>query len=255
MMGQVHGSCRVNGHLVRYAGVTDPGRVRDNNEDDLLLLAEAGLFAVADGLGGLDAGEVASRTALAELRELSGGGPSGQEEDPSEALTSRVAMVNRRVYNQRLTLGKNMATTLALVQLLGTTCLVAHVGDSRVYLWRANQLRRLTSDHSLVSELCLQGVLTPSQAEHSLQRHVITRAIGAESSVAPSIRTCPLYAGDLLLLCTDGLTSMVADADIATLLSEGRNDPVTTTDRLVRLANEAGGHDNITVILLAIQPA
>ena len=163
-----------------------------------------------------------------------------------------VASVNLRTFRQKIALGRNMATTLAMVQCCGPTAAVAHVGDSRVYHWRGGELRCLTRDHSLVNELCDQGAMTPTQAEQSRQRHVITRAIGATATVAPTVTTCDLQPGDLLLLCTDGLTAMLADPEIAALLANNAGGPGQTVARLVAAANEAGGRDNVTVVLLEL---
>ena len=252
MVDPVHGTCRLFGSLATYAGATDPGRVRRGNEDNLLLLPEVGVFAVADGLGGLAAGDVASSTALAHLRDLcSSQQASGGGEAPSR-LGAMIAAVNRHTYEQRLALGNNMATTLALVQFGADTALAAHVGDSRIYHWHDHALTRVTSDHSLVNALYEQGALTASQARQSPQRHVITRAIGAEPTVLPSIRPVAMVPGDTLLLCTDGLTSMVADEEIAACLENGQDGAARLVDRLVDLANAAGGYDNITVIVVMI---
>jgi PPM family protein phosphatase len=247
----VQGQCRLLSFLAAYAGATDRGRVRSGNEDNLLLLPEAGMFAVADGLGGLDAGDVASSTALAHLHDLCSP-PHSCSDDATSRLETMIAAVNSRTYAHRMDLGKNMATTLALVFISGGTVLAAHVGDSRIYRWRAGELTRITSDHSLVNELYEQGALTASQAEQSPQRHVITRAVGAGPTVLPSIQPLPLEQGDVLLLCTDGLTSMLPDADIAACLRSGEADVGRIAEQLVRLANEAGGHDNITVVLIGI---
>jgi protein phosphatase len=235
----------------RYAGATDVGRVRQCNEDSLLLLPEAGVFAVADGLGGLDAGDLASSIALARLHDLC---LSTDEEgaDPATHLQTMVAAVNHHTYEQRIALGKNMATTLAVVRFAHQAALVAHVGDSRMYRWRDQHLTRITSDHSLVNELCDQGTLTANQARTSPQRHVITRAIGAGPEVRPSIRSMSIAAGDLLLLCTDGLHGMVTDEALAALFESERADSSRLARQLVTMANEAGGHDNITVIVLAL---
>jgi len=260
-MEVTRGQCAIDGFCLRYAGASDAGRVRRCNEDSLLLHGPAGIFAVADGLGGLDAGDVASNAALAHLRELapaptvSGNSPfalfaSGGRLRRLETL---VAEVNSRTYAQRLALGNNMATTLAVAQLVGNEALLAHVGDSRVYLWRDYQLRRLTSDHSLVNELCSQGALTADQAEQSPQRHVITRAVGAGPSVVPTLRRQTLRPGDLLLLCTDGLTSMADDGEIARCVADAGGDPGQSAAQLIVLANEAGGHDNVTVVLVALE--
>lgn len=259
-MDMTRGQCAIGDFQARYAGASHPGRVRRCNEDSLLLHGSAGVFAVADGLGGLDAGDVASSAALAHLRELaptplvSSGNPlallAGGRLRRLEAL---VAAVNSRTYAHRLALGKNMATTLAVAQLVGNKALLAHVGDSRIYLWRDNELRRLTSDHSLVNELCSQGALTADQAEHSPQRHVITRAVGAGPSVIPTMRRQTMRSGDLLLLCTDGLTSMANDGEIARCLGNAGGDPGQSAAQLIALANEAGGHDNVTVVLVALE--
>jgi len=251
-MRLIQGQCRFANHrMATYAGATDIGRIRRCNEDDLAIVPEAGLFAVADGLGGLDAGDIASRIALASLRDLCLDQAATPDIDMAVWLGKTIVEVNRRTYEHRMTLGKNMATTLALVQLGKQTALVAHVGDSRIYLRHANALTRITSDHSLVNALCEQGALTASQARQSPQRHVITRAIGAEPSVDPSIATVAIAAGDMLLLCTDGLTNMVTDDQIAACLC-GEKEPSRMVEQLLQMANEAGGHDNITAIVVAI---
>jgi protein phosphatase len=250
----VEGNCRVLDSQVTYAGATDPGRVRRCNEDNLLILPETGVFAVADGLGGLDAGDIASSTALAHLQGLCSVPTSLGDGDAKSHLEAIIAAVNSHTYEHRMVLKKNMATTLALVQLgsKGTT-LAAHVGDSRIYRWHDDELIRITSDHSLVNELYKQGALTASQAERSPQRHVITRAVGAEPTVLPSITAFTVAPGDKLLLCTDGLTSMLPDEQIAQCLRSEQTDISRIVEQLMHLANEAGGHDNITSIVLSIQ--
>jgi protein phosphatase len=238
----LHGSANLFAGRIAYAGLTDPGRVRPLNEDGLLLLPGAGVFAVADGLGGLDGGDIASRTALQALAALytaPGGAPCcplfpPEDEHPAgPPLAAVVAAVNLRTFRQKI-------------------AAVVHVGDSRVYRWRGGELRCLTRDHSLVNELCDQGAMTPSQAEQSRQRHVITRAIGAAATVAPTVNTCDLLPGDLLLLCTDGLTAMLADTEISALLKNNADRPGQTVARLVAAANEAGGRDNVTVVLVQL---
>jgi len=250
-MHLVEGTCTVLGMRARYTGATDVGRVRQCNEDSLLLLPEAGVFAVADGLGGLDAGDLASSIALTRLHDLCLSSDE-QGTDPATHLQTMVAAVNRHTYEQRIALGKNMATTLAVVRFAHPSAFVAHVGDSRMYRWRDQQLTRITSDHSLVNELCDQGTLTANQARTSPQRHVITRAIGAGPEVCPSIRPMSIAAGDLLLLCTDGLHGMVTDEALAALFESERTDSSRLARQLITMANEGGGHDNITVIVLAL---
>ena len=250
------------GQPTACAGLSHPGLVRRTNEDSLLLLPAAGVFAVTDGLGGLDAGDIASRTALQSLATLyrtpQGAAccpvffPAAATPPGQPPLVEVIHTVNLCTFRQKIALARNMATTLAMVQLCGSTAAVAHVGDSRVYHWRGGELRCLTRDHSLVNELCDQGAMTPTQAEQSRQRHVITRAIGATATVAPTVTTCDLQPGDLLLLCTDGLTAMLADPEIAALLANNAGGPGQTVARLVAAANEAGGRDNVTVVLLEL---
>ena len=245
---------------IQAVGLSDPGRVRPINEDGLLMLPHAGVFAVADGLGGLDAGDVASRTALDQLRALYSGTDKAACCPFSSLAASRGAPplaevleeVNLRTYRRKIALGRNMATTLAMVQTCPSFVLIAHVGDSRIYLLRDNTLERLTTDHSLVNELVATGAMTAIQAEQSDQRHVLTRAMGAGLFVEPSLRRLDRVAGDRLLLCTDGLTSMLNDGEIGEILLAAGKDPSVGVKRLVQSANDAGGRDNITVVLVAL---
>lgn len=249
-MQLVEGTCQLLGIPATYAGATDKGRVRPCNEDNLLLAPETGVFAVADGLGGLDAGDLASTIALSRLRDLS----FRQERvsaDPRDQIQTMVMDVNQYTYRQRMALGKKMATTLAMVRFFDHTVSVAHVGDSRIYHLHDGNLVRLTHDHSLVNDLCTQGVLTAHQAQYFPQRHVITRAIGAEAVVQPSITQFECVPGDTLLLCTDGLTSMV-DEEVITSCMARSTRAGNTVEQLVSLANRAGGRDNITVVVIAI---
>jgi PPM family protein phosphatase len=255
---------RLFGYRVHFSAKTDPGQVRQGNEDNYLLHAQAGLFAVADGLGGLQAGDVASSMVLAHLKTLTADhlhqvqSPGASQRHLGQ-LHQAIATVNKRTHEHSNTSGITMATTLAMVQFHACGIFIAHVGDSRVYLWREEQLHRLTSDHSLVNELLNQGTLTVQEAVRSPYRHVITRAIGASPVVSPSIQEQSIHAGDVLLLCTDGLTTMVTDTDIARIIGNGHGaaapivEPIV--DQLVAAANQAGGHDNITVLLLVIEAA
>lgn len=255
--------CFRHGSLaIHYAGGTDPGQIRRCNEDSYLITPETGLFAVADGLGGMGDGDLASQLAIAHLYDLASlpwwrrgsallpwRGPGRQ----LHGLGQLIARLNSRLHETRIARGSGMATTLALVRLWRNRALIGHVGDSRVYLWRQNELQQLTTDHSLVAQLLRRGALTPQQAEHSPQRHVITRALGAEATVQPTLQTHLLQRGDLLLLCTDGLSAMVNDQAIsASLLGNGQDCSARVRD-LIDLANRAGGQDNITVLVLAIQ--
>ncbi|HXF37986.1 MAG TPA: Stp1/IreP family PP2C-type Ser/Thr phosphatase, partial [Actinomycetota bacterium] len=219
---------------------TDIGRARERNEDGLLV--EPPFFAVADGMGGHRGGDVASRLALEALRE------------GDRALAERVREANRRVY-ERSMLDRavaGMGTTLTAAVLEGDRLRLAHVGDSRAYLLRDGRLRRLTEDHTLVHRMVTRGQLTEEEAAEHPYRSVLTRALGTEPDVAVDEAVVEVRAGDRLLLCTDGLTGMLPESRVAEILRSVR-DPQEAADRLVDEANEAGGLDNITVIVLEVE--
>jgi protein phosphatase len=224
---------------------SDLGRQRQGNEDNYYVRAP--LFVVADGMGGAQAGEVASEIAV---RQFEGGLPDG--EDPGEALAALIRAANARIHEQARSDAQHagMGTTTTAAYLTGDTVVVAHVGDSRCYLLRDGDLIRLTRDHSLVGELVARGKLTEEQAESHPQRSVITRALGPEASVEVDVEAFPARAGDVFLLCSDGLTSMVHEPQLKPLLAD-RNRPLAQTGRmLIAAANEAGGRDNISVVVV-----
>ena len=236
--------------LGRSTAVTDAGRRRRRNED--VYVCEPPLFAVADGMGGAQAGEVASRLAAATLRQPSGDGPpSGRAR-----VVALVEEANRRVYKRasedEAVSGMGTTLTVALVEDSGVT--IGHVGDSRVYLIRDGALEQLTEDHSLVAELVRSGKLTPAEAEVHPQRSVITRALGTDPEVEIDSFAVPTRAGDLFMLCSDGLTSMIDDRAILGLVERHRTDLEATARALVDEANAGGGEDNITVVLFEIAP-
>jgi serine/threonine protein phosphatase PrpC len=226
---------------------TDTGRQRSGNEDSAY--ARAPLFVVADGMGGARGGEIASQLAVAAFeRGLEGGGSL------EERLKARVREANAEIYERALQEHglSGMGTTLTAAYLDDAQVVVAHVGDSRAYLFRDGRLRRVTEDHSLVEELRRQGKLTEEQAAEHPQRSIITRALGPEPTVEVDTFRCPARAGDVLLLCSDGLTSMVAEERIAAILADaGGLD--AAADALIREANAAGGRDNITVVLFRVE--
>jgi PPM family protein phosphatase len=227
---------------------SDLGRQRQGNEDSYYVRAP--LFVVADGMGGAQAGEVASELAV---RQFEGGLPDGQ--DPGEALAALIQEANARIHEQARSDAQHagMGTTTTAAYLSGDTVVVAHVGDSRCYLLRDGDLIRLTRDHSLVGELVARGKLTEEQAESHPQRSVITRALGPEASVEVDVEAFPARPGDVFLLCSDGLTSMVHEPQLKLLLAD-RERPLEESGRsLIAAANEAGGRDNITVILFRIE--
>jgi len=222
---------------------TDTGRQRRENEDSAYVRAP--LFVVADGMGGAQAGEVASRMAVETFER--GLPESGS---PESRLAELVRDANQRIYDRsRVDRGRaGMGTTLTAAYLTDGQLAIAHVGDSRAYLLRDGRLLRLTQDHSLVDELVRQGKLTEAQAAEHPQRSIITRALGPEPEVEVDTFTYPLRPGDVLLLCSDGLTSMVSEERMAeTILTAPGLEQAA--DRLIDEANEAGGRDNITVVL------
>jgi protein phosphatase len=226
---------------------TDTGRQRRENEDSAL--AQAPVFVVADGMGGAQAGEVASRIAVeAFAQELPSSGT------PEQRLVSRVQEANKRIFDvsraERERAG--MGTTLTAAYLADSNLTIAHVGDSRAYLFRDGALKRLTQDHSLVDELVRRGKLTEEQAAEHPQRSIITRALGPEPEVEVDTWTYPVRAGDVLLLCSDGLTSMVSEERVAEILASTDN-VKTAAQALIDEANAAGGRDNITVVLFRIE--
>jgi len=230
----------------QYAG-TDTGRQRRANEDSLL--ARSPLFVVADGMGGAQAGEVASRIAV-ESFQAGLADSSHPELELAELARAANARIHELSHSNAEQAG--MGTTLTAVYVGEEEVAIAHVGDSRAYCLRDDQLLRLTDDHSLVDELIRQGRLTPEEAIEHPQRSVITRALGPEGVVEVDTRSFSARPGDLYLLCSDGLTTMIAEEQIADLL---RAHPRLRDagEALIAAANEAGGRDNITVVLIRLE--
>jgi serine/threonine protein phosphatase PrpC len=231
-------------------GATDAGKVRANNEDALLVGEgkDETLFAVADGIGGFEAGEVASRIAVDVLKEL----------EPGDSFEVAIREANRRILavgrgDERLS---GMGTTLVAVRFGGTReepmAQVAHVGDSRAYLLRG-EMQPLTEDHSLVAELVRSGDLTRDQAADHPQKNLITRALGADEEVEVDTMVLPVEAGDRLLLCSDGLSDMVPETRIGEILADSPGDPETPARNLVSAALDAGGSDNVTVVVVDVK--
>jgi PPM family protein phosphatase len=230
----------------QYAG-TDTGRQRRANEDSLL--ARAPLFVVADGMGGAQAGEVASRIAVESFQP---GLESRRAPELELAELARAA--NSRIHELSHSDAEHagMGTTLTAVYVGEQEIAIAHVGDSRAYCLRDGELARLTDDHSLVDELLRQGRLTPEEAVEHPQRSVITRALGPEGSVEVDTRSFRARAGDVYLLCSDGLTTMLSEQAIVQILIENPH-LRDAGEALIAAANEAGGRDNITVLLLRLE--
>jgi serine/threonine protein phosphatase PrpC len=227
---------------------SDLGRQRQGNEDNFFVRAP--LFVVADGMGGAQAGEVASELAV---KQFEGGLPDGAP--PAPALADLIRQANAEIHRQS---GDDpdlagMGTTVTAAYLDGDNVVIAHVGDSRAYLLRDGDLIRLTRDHSLVGELVARGKLTEEQAETHPQRSVITRALGAYADVEVDTDVFPARAGDLFLLCSDGLTGMVHEPVLKPMLEDRSRSLEQTGRALIAAANDAGGRDNITVILFRLE--
>jgi len=229
-----------------WAALTDIGRVRTHNEDSVL--AQPPLFVVADGLGGHEAGEVASSIAVETLRDHAPRRPD------AKALGRAVRAANREVIRSaREGLGKQgMGTTMTAAIVEGSHIAIAHVGDSRAYLLRAGRLEQLTEDHSMVADMIRRGQLTEAESRYHPNRSVITRALGTDANMTADVYELEAQPGDRLLLCTDGLTGMLEDAMIAETLATLR-EPSTAARALVDAANDAGGHDNISVVVVDVE--
>lgn len=230
-------------------GKTDPGRVRRRNEDAFVL--EPPLFAVADGMGGAQAGEVASRLAAAAFREYR----EADELAPEERVQAIIKEANRRIHDRARTDSEvsGMGTTVTAALLTDGRVVIGHVGDSRAYRIRDGRLEQLTEDHSLVADLMRSGRLTPEEAEGHPQRSVITRALGTDSDVDVDTLVIEAEEGDLFLLCSDGLSTMVSDADLLATVERAKSLDEAARD-LVRAANSGGGEDNVTVVLFRVDP-
>jgi protein phosphatase len=232
-------------------GVTDPGKVRQNNEDALLVGDgdDETLFVVADGVGGFEAGEVASSIAVDVLRNL---GPDDPFEGAIEEANRRILAAGRG--DDRLS---GMSTTVVAARFGGTRreplVEIAHVGDSRAYLFRGGELRPVTEDHSLVAELVRSGDLTRDQAFEHPQKNLITRALGTEVGIEVDTTVLPVEVGDRFVLCSDGLTDMVREEGMEKILARHPEDPEAAARELLSVALDAGGNDNITVVVVDVR--
>ena len=230
-----------------YAG-TDPGRKRRHNEDSFVIAPP--LFAVADGMGGAQAGEVASGLAAGVLEESGANG--GGERRVIELIQEANRRVHERATTDATTAGMGTTMTAALVENDGRV-VFGHVGDSRAYLLRDDKLEQLTNDHTLVAELVRRGELSPGEAEVHPQRSVITRALGTDPDVDVDTFAIESRPGDVFLICSDGLSSMVDGGTIEEILRQYRTDLVSASKALIQAANRGGGEDNITAVLFAVE--
>lgn len=246
------------------SGRTDTGRTRKNNEDSYLVDDDRRLFAVADGIGGHEGGEVASRMAIEGLSQIiqerfsvsddtPAHGFSAEGDAVKSALNHAFTLVNKTI--RQAAAGDpalfGMGTTMTALLCRETTAYLAHVGDSRAYRLRSGVLTQVSEDHTVVAEQMRAGLLTAQQARTTSYRHVITRALGIDTEIAVDQRAIEVRPDDTFLLCTDGLTEMVEDAQIREILSNAL--PREAAELLVREANARGGADNITVVVVQVQ--
>jgi protein phosphatase len=245
---------------VEIAGATDPGCVRRNNEDNFAVEPDLGLLVVADGMGGHNSGEVASALATSTIvdlaRRLMAGERSLLPEGGRAELSPRgrqadflVRSANTMIYEKGRALAQDagMGTTVVAALVDSGSLSVAHVGDSRLYLWRRGELRQLTEDHSIVGEQVKRGQITADEAARSNLQNILTRALGAEAAVEVDVSEHALEPGDVVLLATDGLSKMVVDADVAREIGTGGS-PQAIVNALISKARAAGGADNITIV-------
>ena len=246
------------------AAKTDPGCVRENNEDSLAVDETLGLLVVADGMGGHNAGEVASRMATETILEYARKWLGGEKQlipekgDPAKSVRARqleyfLQTANTLIFEKSKVIPQDhgMGTTVVAVLASDGGATVAHVGDSRLYLMRNGSLEAMTEDHSLVADQVRRGLITAQQAEQSSLQNILTRALGTEANVAIDVNDLPLLKGDVLLLCTDGLTKMVPEGEIAQTLKTSTT-AAAACNSLIESARQAGGVDNVTVITVFV---
>jgi protein phosphatase len=249
---------------LEIASCTDPGMVRSHNEDSIASDPARGLVVLADGMGGYNAGEVASGMAttviVTEMRQILTGtephqiDPRTNQTIAARLLREQVLKANSSIYQaaQSQPQYAGMGTTLVVSLFYDNRVLVAHLGDSRLYLMRENALRQVTRDHSLLQEQIDSGLLTLEQAKNAQHKNLVTKALGIDPSVEPEIHEYPTRPGDIYLLCSDGLCDMVEDEDIGmTLQTLGANLKLAA-QQLVQMANDNGGRDNVSVILVRV---
>ena len=240
---------------IKVYGNTNIGRVRKNNEDAYGIYPDLSLFIVADGLGGHAGGEVASRLAVETIRD---GLVSTESYRPSveikDGIIEAIRGANDRIIQQANIMYdlKGMGTTVVVVKLEEDNAMIAHVGDSRMYLIRKNKITQITKDHTVVEEYIRLGLLTLQEALYHPNRHMLSRALGVSYDIDVDVADIQIAEGDIIILCTDGLTNMLSEKEILSAITELMPSPEKITDRLITLANNHGGIDNITVITICV---
>jgi protein phosphatase len=240
---------------LRSAGLSDVGLKREANEDFFAIDEAAGLFVVADGLGGHVAGRVASELAVERFLDLMRPSNVGNDRDAGSdfdylrgaCVSAHRAILDRAASDPRL---QGMGTTLAALWFREGRVSLAHVGDSRIYVFRDQKLHALTFDHSLVNEMVFRGALTRSQARIHPYRHVITRALGVGDAIEPDTVELRAQVGDVYLLCSDGITGQIEHDELAQVLLAGGSDLDAAAQQLIEIANDSGGNDNATAVLV-----
>ncbi len=248
-------SCRMSG--IQMHAITDIGRQRDHNEDCVHIFPELGFAVLADGMGGHAAGEVASKLAVENSSHyltdrLSRISKANTEKDFPGLVRGAITAANTAIYETAVKRPEygNMGTTIVVAVFQGNRLIVGHVGDSRMYRFRGGALSGITVDHSVVQEQVNLGVISAEEARRSSFRHILTRAVGLDPDVETDTSKHTCMPGDIYLLCSDGLTDALTDETIEQALLQGVSGLAETTASLVNLANEAGGPDNISVILV-----
>ena len=251
------------GNVLEMVTATDPGMVRSHNEDSIGTDAEIGLAVLADGMGGYNAGEVASGIAVAmlttEMKQALAGSDAHATDASGEALAVKFvrensAKANAAIYQTAKSQPQysGMGTTLVVALFFDNRMTVGHIGDSRLYRMRKDEFEQVTRDHSLLQEQIESGMITKEQARYSQNKNLVTRAVGIDPEVETEIHTYNVEPGDIYLLCSDGLSDMVQDEDIHSTLSTLQSNLPLAAKQLVQLANDCGGRDNISVILVRI---
>lgn len=249
---------------LQSASLTDPGRVRDHNEDCIESRPELGLFVLADGMGGYNAGEVASGMATSLIadglqeawkpREVDRMGREEAKSFSEKVIREQIARANNAIFttSQNNPECAGMGTTLVVTHFYDNFMAVAHIGDSRLYRLRGDTMEQVTRDHSLLQEQLDSGLITPEEAKLSQNKNLVTRALGIDPSVEPEIHVYEVQGDDIYLLCSDGLSDMVEDEEIRLTLITLKTNPNLTVQQLIQAANDNGGRDNISAMLIRV---
>jgi serine/threonine protein phosphatase PrpC len=249
---------------LQCVGLTDTGRVREHNEDMIAVDGELGLIVLADGMGGYNAGEVASGIAVktvfnlvreaVEVQDLSVPDPGTGLSRPSIILRDAIQRANKIIYQTAKSQAQceGMGTTVVAALFYDNHISVAHVGDSRLYRLRGSSIEQVTLDHSLLQELVDRGFYSPEEAQRASNKNYVTRALGVETQVEVEMQEHPVHKGDCYLMCSDGLSDMIGDDDMAMTVSTFGSNLNSVSQHLIQLANDNGGKDNISVILTQV---